>query len=222
MKKILVILTLFVSLVGFSQTNGITYQAVILNPEAQQIPGTNNFNTPLSNKNVCLQFSILDENSAIEYQETISTRTDAFGMVNLIIGSGNQTGGYANAFQDILWSNNAKNLKVDLNTNGACSNFDEISNQPFTFVPFAMFALNSENTVLIEDNLLAILDLQAELDATQTGAGLETDGTYTANGSTNYINSSTSIVDATEDLDAQVKTNADGIATNATSITNNA
>ncbi|MEN8885493.1 MAG: hypothetical protein ABF246_03825, partial [Winogradskyella sp.] len=223
MKRIiLAAFLLCVSLIGYTQTNGITYQAVIINPEAQELSGTNQFNTPLANRNICMQFSILDENLDIEYQETISVNTDEFGMVNLIIGTGNQTGGYANTFQNILWSANAKNLKVDINTNGACANFNEISNQPFTFVPFALFALNSENTALIEDNIIAIADLQTELDTTQAGAGLNTDGTYTANTATNYINTATSIVKATEDLDAQTKTNADGIVANITTITNNA
>jgi hypothetical protein len=57
--------------------------------------------------------------------------------------------------------------------------------------------------------------LQDELDATQTGAGLGTDGTYAANVSTNYIASVTSLKGADEALDAQVKTNADDIALKA-------
>ena len=47
--------------------------------------------------------------------------------------------------------------------------------------------------------------VQAELDATQTGAGLGTDGTYSANGTANYIASSTSLKDADNDLDAALK-----------------
>jgi hypothetical protein len=222
MKKIILLLTVLISFISYSQTNGITYQAVILNPSEQQLPGTNQANMPLANATICLQFSILDQNSSIEYQETISILTDEFGMVNLIIGSGFQTGGYANNFQGILWNNTAKNLKVDLNTNGSCSNFEEISNQPFTFVPFALYALNPENTILIENNLLAIADLQEELDATQTGAGLNLDGTYKANGTANYIATASALNDADDKLDAQAKVNADGIATNATSIITNA
>ncbi|MCP4989482.1 MAG: hypothetical protein GY928_26535, partial [Colwellia sp.] len=62
---------------------------------------------------------------------------------------------------------------------------------------------------LASDNAEAAL--QTELDGTQTGAGLGTDGTYTANGAANYISTSTSLVDATEDLDTQVATNAAAI-----------
>ncbi|MFC4400381.1 hypothetical protein ACFOX1_10270, partial [Mariniflexile soesokkakense] len=61
--------------------------------------------------------------------------------------------------------------------------------------------------------------LQTELDATQTGAGLNTDGTYTANASANYISGSTSLQDADNDLDTQSKTNSDAIAAETTRAT---
>ncbi len=201
MKNFYLLSLLLLSLFGFSQTNGITYQAVILNPSGQQLPGVNNEKAPLANTSICLKFAIIDHNAQIEYLETIQTTTDEFGMVNLIIGTGDKIGGYAASFTDILWNNNAKNLKVDLSITGVCSYYTEISNQPFTFVPFAMFALNTENTeaiFIIEDTLVS---LQAELDATQVGSGLNTNGTYTANTTTNYISGSTSLVNATEALD---------------------
>ena len=140
MKKIVVTLLLFISFIGYSQTNGITYQAVILNPSGDQLPGVNNTNAPLVNKEICLKFSIIDQNSQFEYIETVQTTTDEFGMVNLIIGTGDQIGGYASSFSNILWNANPKSLKVDLSTTGICSYYTEISNQPFTAVPFALFA----------------------------------------------------------------------------------
>ncbi len=63
--------------------------------------------------------------------------------------------------------------------------------------------------------------LQSELDATQAGSGLETDGTYSANTSANYIGSASSLADADDALDAQVKTNADAGDVNAASIVTN-
>ena len=54
MKKIVATLLLLMSFIGYSQTNGITYQAVILNPSGDQLPGVNNTNVPLVNKNICL------------------------------------------------------------------------------------------------------------------------------------------------------------------------
>ena len=92
-KATLLILLLFVSSIFYAQSSGITYQAIIYNPNGEVIPGYNNANSPLANKNVCLQFSIVDTASQTEYQEKITTTTDEFGMVNLVIGTGIQTGG---------------------------------------------------------------------------------------------------------------------------------
>ena len=65
----------------------------------------------------------------------------------------------------------------------------------------------------LADDIAAV---QSELDATQTGAGLAADGSYTANASANYIAAATSLADADNKLDAQVKTNADGLAAEIT------
>jgi hypothetical protein len=142
MKKVFLLFVLFMSLVGYSQ-NGISYQALILNPSGEELPGVNNANAPLSNKLICLKFSIIDSNSEIEYLETHTISTDAHGIVNLIIGTGDQIGGYAASFSDILWNNTSKNLKVDLDVRANCTYFVEISNQPFTYVPFAYYAANA-------------------------------------------------------------------------------
>ena len=59
---------------------------------------------------------------------------------------------------------------------------------------------------------------QSELDTTQAGAGLGTDGSYSANGSANYISAASSLKDADNKLDAQIKTNADAIDSNDSDI----
>ena len=46
--------------------------------------------------------------------------------------------------------------------------------------------------------------LKLELDTSQSGAGLQDDGSYVANASMDYISTATSIVDATEDLDVAI------------------
>lgn len=132
--------------VAFSQINGITYQAIIYNPTGETVPGYNNSNTPLANSNICLLFTIVDANSQLEYQEKITITTDEFGMVNTIIGSGNQTAGYASTFNNINWSSAQKSIKVALDGSGQCSSFIEISNQPLSYVPLA-FAANSATNV---------------------------------------------------------------------------
>ena len=62
-------------------------------------------------------------------------------------------------------------------------------------------------------------NLQGELDVTQTGAGLNATGTYTANGTANYISTATSLKNADDLLDTQVKLNADNIASGVTDLT---
>lgn len=133
---------LFFSYGSFAQ-NGISYQALILNPNHNAIPGVNDVGAPLANKNICLRFAIIDSNNQIEYLETQKVVTDGFGMVNLVIGTGDQVGGYANSFSDIIWNNLAKSLRVELDVNAICTYFVEISNQPFTSVPFALYAANT-------------------------------------------------------------------------------
>ena len=145
MKKIFLFSLFLVTSVFYAQSNGITYQAIIYNPNTEFLPGVNNANAPMVNKRVCLQFSIVDAASQTEYQETITTTTDEFGMVNTIIGSGVQTGGYATSFSTIYWSVTQKSLKVALDVVGQCANFVQISNQNFESVPFAFAANSAEN-----------------------------------------------------------------------------
>jgi hypothetical protein len=172
MKKLILLVILFLSAKSFAQTNGITYQAVILNPSGEQLPGVNNTNAPMVGKDICLRFQFIDEFSNLEYQETIQTKTDTFGMVNLVIGSGNQTAGYAASFETIEWDALKKSLVVSINTSGSCSSFTEISNQPFTAVPFAFSAINA-------GNVTGVVDIQnggtnaVTVEGAKTNLGLE-------------------------------------------------
>lgn len=142
MKKIYSLFLLFFALFSNAQS-GITYQAVILNPKGEELPGADNSRAPLVNKNICLRFKIMKGASIMEYQETVTTTTDEFGMVNIIIGTGIKTGGSAIDFDGIIWDGNPKNLVVELDTTGNCSGFLKISNEPFTSVPYAYYAANS-------------------------------------------------------------------------------
>ena len=90
MKKIYLLTLLLFSLFSNAQ-NGITYQAVILNPKGEELPGADNSRSPLVNQTISLRFNIVVSGNQLEYQETIVTTTDEFGMVNLIIGSGVQS-----------------------------------------------------------------------------------------------------------------------------------
>ena len=130
------------TLATYSQT-GITYQAVILNPQGEELPGVDNNRSPLANQTICLRFKIYNNANQLEYQETIVTTTDEFGMVNVVIGTGTYTGGTATTISAVAWDGTPKNLVVEVDTTGTCTNFTQISNQPFTYVPYAFYAANS-------------------------------------------------------------------------------
>ena len=143
MKKVLILL-LITAYYSFAQSSGITYQAVIYNPAGEELPGVDNPYAPLTNQDVCLQFGIVDADGNLEYQEQVQVTTDPFGMVNLLIGTNTQTGGYAADFAGVEWSSDAKFLVVDLDIKGTCTDFEELSNQPFTYVPFAYYSPASD------------------------------------------------------------------------------
>ena len=145
MRKIFYLLLLLSTSFFYGQTSGISYQAVIYNPNGQNIPGVNIQNSPMVNRPVCLRFNLIDNLSQLEYQEVIQTTTDEFGMVNLIIGSGNQTGGYSSSFNSVVWNSNTKSLKVEFSTNGDCQQFVILSNNPLSTVPFAYAAVTADN-----------------------------------------------------------------------------
>ena len=147
MRNPYLIILLFVVTIGYSQSHGISYQAVLLNPKGEELPGQNNTYLPLLDQKVCLRFEIKNTSNELEYQETFSTKTDAFGMVNLIIGTGNQTGGKAVNFDALQWNTIPKKLVVSMDTKGNCNSFIEISSQDFAGVPFAFSAQNAENVI---------------------------------------------------------------------------
>jgi hypothetical protein len=141
MKKIYALLTFIAfTTTVMAQTKGITYQAVLYDPayKNQSLPGVDNMLIPYANKSVCLRFQITDKNNQAIYIETQSTKTDPFGMVNLIIGQGNKIGGLVSSFDTINWNTQANSLIVSLDNSGNCSDFKEATNQPFTASPFAL------------------------------------------------------------------------------------
>ena len=145
MKKYLLLYLFVFSGLVHSQSSGITYQAVIYNPGGEELPGENNMYAPLTEQDICLRFNFEDANGALEYQEVIQVTTDVFGMVNVLIGNDVQTGGSANGFDEIVWDGTEKWLMVEVDIKGNCSDYDQISNQPFTYVPFAYYSANPGN-----------------------------------------------------------------------------
>ena len=142
--KISLLLMLFVSanfLFAQQSRNGISYQALILETNVEELPGVNNVQSPLVNTQICLAFTILDAFGNEEYKEYVVTTTDSFGMVNEIIGTGQQVS--FNGWNDIVWTADSKSLMVELDKTGSCTGFELISNEVLTAVPFALYSPGS-------------------------------------------------------------------------------
>lgn len=68
MKRLLLLLVILVTIFeGFSQTKEISYQAVIINPNSQKLPGVNAENNVLVNSAVSIQFTIVNLSGTEEY-----------------------------------------------------------------------------------------------------------------------------------------------------------
>jgi hypothetical protein len=144
MKKYLILFLYLLTFPAFSQVKGISYQAVIL--ITQELPGADNTAAALSEQNVSLKFKFNDADNTNEYEEIIFTRTDLYGMVNVIIGTGERIGGTSASFGEIEWNSDPKFLDVSLDKDGLGADYKAFSRQEFTAVPFALFASYSGNT----------------------------------------------------------------------------
>ena len=79
-------------------------------------------------------------------------------------------------------------------------------------------SLHAATKAYVDSVSSTVSSLQSEVDATQSGAGLGTDGSYSANGSTNYLGSVASLKAADEALDSQLKSVADAVSSNDSDI----
>ncbi|MCB0456550.1 MAG: hypothetical protein R2776_05270 [Flavobacteriaceae bacterium] len=134
MKKYILLVLIMMSFgFLFSQTDGINYQAVIIDPNVQELPGQNATGNILPNTPISLRFSILNESGGMDYQEIQQTSTDLFGMINVFVGNGAATSG---VFSEIHWDGTPKDLKVEIDFKGS-ENFEVLSQEKLTFIPFA-------------------------------------------------------------------------------------
>ena len=132
MKKLVLFILLFVSVVAKAQ-KGISYQAVILDPAKIELPGQDIAGQPLVNGNVWVKFAIISGTS-IQFEEVQQTKTDAYGLVNLTIGSVANT-----AFNSMTWDATQKSLQVFVSFNNGAS-YTKVSDQKLSYSPYALFA----------------------------------------------------------------------------------
>ena len=131
--KIRLFLFLLTNTFLFGQTPGFNYQALILNNEEIQIPGTNVLENkvPLGLEEITLRFTISNETS-VEYIEEHTISTDENGMVSLIVGEGFPI---SNTFYDINWDGKLKYLNVELNILNNNDGFVFLDSQKILYIP---------------------------------------------------------------------------------------
>jgi len=137
MKKSLTFIFLFVSVIAFSQNNGINFQGV----------GRNSSGVVLATTKISLRFSVIQssETGTVEYVESKEVTTNAQGIFSLVIGDGTQISKTGN-FSDVNWKINPKFLKVEMDPAGG-SSFIAMGTTRLQSVPFAYYAngVNADN-----------------------------------------------------------------------------
>jgi len=176
MRKVaLILVVMFATLNLMGQTDGLSYQAVIISQSTQQIIGkdivTGNI---VPNEEVNVRFTITNANEQIEYQEIQSTKTDDYGMINLVIGEGLPL--TDSHFTGIHWDGTRKDLLVEINIYG--TTFIELSYQTLLFIPYSLHRDISATGSLTVDGpttLKGTLQLNAPMTINATVEGEDSD-----------------------------------------------
>ncbi|MCK5370714.1 MAG: hypothetical protein KAQ62_19255, partial [Cyclobacteriaceae bacterium] len=88
------------------------------------------------------------------------TKTDQFGMINLMIGQGEPTGAGTGDFTLISWDGDPKSLQVEIDFEGTGNSFVDMNRQELSFVPYAYHRdITATGTLTVDD----VTDLNGEL-----------------------------------------------------------
>lgn len=134
MKKIILILLLVFTTIGFAQTpEKMSYQAIVRNADGNLV----------SNLPVGIQISILKTTSSGTpiYVESHTITTNENGLVTLEIGSGNKTTG---SFSAINWGDDKYFIKTETDPLGA-SNYTITGTSQLLSVPYALHAKTADS-----------------------------------------------------------------------------
>lgn len=203
MKIFFVILLCFLMLKTVqAQKQGISYQAVLIDQNPQEVPGVDIEGNIMPNQPLMVRFTILDSVGTINYQEEHKTVTDAFGMINLIISRGEVTSASPLTFEQIDWDGTPKDLKVDISIGDEEVFYMDFSYQELNFVPYAYHKNITATGTMIIDGMTTLknrLDVTNESPVFFSG-DLKVEKTSTLN--------SQLTVNAASQLNGQVTINA--------------
>jgi hypothetical protein len=135
MKKFLLICSVFFTLNAMAQApEGINYQAVV-----RDLAGATITNAPVGLKLALVQTSAT---GTVVYEESFSTFSNDFGLVNVIFGQGTViTGSFAN----VDWSMGPYFIEVAADVTGG-TNYSVLGTQQLMSVPYALYAKSAENS----------------------------------------------------------------------------
>ncbi|WOC39344.1 hypothetical protein [Polaribacter sp. HL-MS24] len=172
------ILSLFLLSASFlyAQTPGLNYQAVILNTETIEVPGTDitTNQIPLGLEEVVFRFTISNDTD-LEYLEEQSVTTDANGMVSLTVGEGTPL---RFRFSDIVWNGQAKYLNVEINIIKNNEGFTFLDSRKILYVPNPFHVPDSGiTTIMLADYAVTSIKIA---DENVTTAKLANDAVDTA------------------------------------------
>ena len=142
MKKIaLLLMVLSFAGISYGQTappEGINYQAVAIDTEAEETPGVDVSNQPISMKEIAVRFSIIETSPAgtLVYSETHNVMTDEFGLFNTVIGQGVLDGG-TGLFSQIEWEKDKFFLKVEIDLKKG-KGYRDMGTQQLWSVPYSL------------------------------------------------------------------------------------
>jgi hypothetical protein len=115
----------------------INYQALIVDPAAIELPGNGVQAQLYLNKDIWVKFGIY-AGTTLQFEELHKTKTDAYGLINLEIGAGDNTGA-AGAFASLNWGGIVKKLITQVSFNLGAK-YTEVSNRGLNYLPYAYFA----------------------------------------------------------------------------------
>ena len=147
MKRIISLAVICLSLVQLFAQNlpqGIAYQAVAVKDGPYSLAGQNPQAIYWSNKDIKVRFTIYEKypGGSTQYGEFHTTKTDDYGVFNLIIGQGNPISG---DFTKIPWDLGTAHLQVeiDFDNNGT---YKLTSLERFWSVPYAFVTRKGSST----------------------------------------------------------------------------
>ncbi len=115
----------------------INYQALIVDPAAIELPGNGVQAQLYLNKDIWVKFGIY-AGATLQFEELHKTKTDAYGLINLEIGAGDNTSA-AGTFASLNWGGPVKKLVTQVSFDLGAK-YTEVSNRGLNYLPYAHFA----------------------------------------------------------------------------------